>query len=128
MCPGVRKSILIVDDEKDILDSLSGFLKRSGYGVAVADSGTEGLKLAKKDMPSLIILDLMLPDIDGSDVAAELLQNSLTREIPVIFLTSVVTKAEQEEAGEIIANRCIIAKPCRSEEILELVKSRIGFP
>jgi len=126
MCPGVRKSILIVDDEKDILDYLSGFLRRSGYGVVVADSGAEGLRIAKKDLPSLIILDLMLPDIDGSDIAAELLQNSSTREIPIIFLTSVVTKAEQEKAGEIIANRCIVAKPCRSEEILELVKNRIG--
>ena len=126
MCPGVRKTILIVDDEKDILDSLSGFLKRSGYGVFTAETGKEGLRLAKKEPPSLIILDLMLPDIDGSDIAAELLQNPTTREVPIIFLTSVVTKAEQEASGELIANRCIVAKPCRSEEILELIKNRIG--
>lgn len=126
MAPGVRKSVLIVDDERDILDSLSGFLRRNGYGVSIADTGREGLKLAKKELPSLIILDLMLPDIDGTDVAVELLQNPQTREIPIIFLTSVLTKPEQESAGEMVANRCIVAKPCRSEEILELIKNRIG--
>ncbi len=126
MCPGVPKSILIVDDEKDILDSLSGFLSRNGYGVTVADTGREGLRLAKKDLPRLIILDLMLPDIDGTDVAVELMQNPDTREIPIIFLTSIMTKTEQELSGEIIANRCIVAKPCKSEEILALVKNRIG--
>lgn len=126
MSPGVRKSVLIIDDEKDILESLSGFLRRNGYGVSVADTGAEGLKLAKKELPNLIILDLMLPDIDGTDVAVELLQNPQTREIPIIFLTSVLTKPEQEISGEMVANRCIVAKPCKSEEILELIKSRIG--
>ncbi len=50
MCPGVRKSILIVDDEKDILESLAGFLRRNGYGVFTADTGGEGLMLAKKEL------------------------------------------------------------------------------
>jgi len=121
-----KKTILLIDDERDILDSLSSFLSRSGYGVLVADNGKEGLRLAKNDLPDLMILDLMLPDIDGSDVAVELLQGPATREIPIIFLTSIVTKLEQEETGEIIANRCIVAKPCKPEEILSLVKSRIG--
>ena len=121
-----KKSILIVDDEKDILDSLSVFLKRNGYGVLLAETGEEALRLAKRELPNLIILDLILPDIDGSDVAADLLRLPSTRDIPVIFLTSIMTKPEQEEAGEIIANRCIVAKPCKPEEILSLVKSRIG--
>jgi DNA-binding response OmpR family regulator len=126
MATGLRKSILIVDDEKDVLDSLSVFLRRNGYGVLVADNGKEGLRLAKKEIPSLLILDLMLPDIDGSDVAAALLSHPSTREIPIIFLTSIMTKPEQEESGELIANRTIVAKPCKTDEILSLVKDRIG--
>ncbi len=121
-----RKKILVVDDEKDILESFSAFLRRSGYSVLVADNGKEGLSLAKKEIPNIIILDLMLPDIDGSDVAVELLHDSMTREIPIIFLTSILTKAEQQEAGEFVANRCIVAKPCKPEEILALIKNRIG--
>ncbi len=126
MAPGVRKSILVIDDEKDVLNSLAGLLRRTGYGVTIADTGQEGLRLAKKELPSLIILDLMLPDIDGTDVAVELMQDAKTSSIPIIFLTSVLTKPEQKASGEIIANRCIIAKPCKSEEILQLIKDRIG--
>lgn len=128
MAMEIKKNILIVDDEQDILDSLSVFLRRNGYGVFLASTGKEGLRLARKETPNLIILDLMLPDIDGSDVAVELLKTPDTRDIPIIFLTSIVTKSEQEEAGELIANRCIVAKPCSSEEILNLVKNYIGSP
>lgn len=124
----LRKIILIVDDERDILNALSLFLRRNGYGVSVADTGQEGLKIAKAERPHLIILDLILPDIDGTDVAARLLENPLTRNIPIIFLTSVLTKPEEQEANRMIANRRIVAKPCRNEEILELVRDTIGPP
>lgn len=121
-----RKRILLIDDEKDILDSMAVFLRRHGYGVSVADTGKEGLEMAFKEAPHLIILDLMLPDIDGSDVAAELLKQPMTSQTPIIFLTSIMTKEDQSEAGEFIANRCIIAKPCQTDDILRLVKNRIG--
>ncbi len=120
------KSILLVDDEQDVLDSLSFFLTRNGYSVSVANTGTDGLRLAKENLPHLIILDLMLPDLDGSDVAVELLQNPATKNIPIVFLTSVFTKSEQMAIGGLIANRCIVAKPCKPEEILSLVKQHIG--
>jgi DNA-binding response OmpR family regulator len=122
-----KKTILLVDDERDILNSLSSFLKRNGYGILTADNGQEGLRLAKDGKPDLIILDLVLPDIDGSDVAVGLLADPATRKTPLIFLTGVLTQAEQEKYGRIIANRCIIAKPFRPEEILALVKERIGL-
>lgn len=121
-----KKTLLLVDDEKDILDSLSSFLKRNSYNVLTADNGQDGLRLAKTEKPDLIILDLVLPDIDGSDVAVELLKHPITSQIPIIFLTGVMTKSEQERYGQIIGNRCIIAKPCRPEEILALVKERIS--
>ncbi len=120
------KRILVVDDEQDILDALATLLRRSGYGVWTASTGEEGLQIAKKEKPDLVILDLILPDKDGSDVAAELLDFPLTRDIPVIFLTCMIRKEEQVSDGTMIANRCIVAKPCRSDEILGLIKDRIG--
>lgn len=121
------KSILLVDDETDILNSFSGFLRRRNFEVFTAETGKEGLRLAKEKKPDLIVLDLILPDIDGSDVASELLQDPKTREIPIIFLTCMVTKPEQDETGVYIANRCIVAKPCKPEEILVLIKERLGI-
>ncbi len=120
------KSILLVDDEKDILDSLGTSLRRSGYRVFTAPTGEGGLNLAKKEHPQIIILDLILPDVDGSEVAARLLLDPETRDIPVIFLTSIMRKEEQETEGTQIGSRCVIAKPCRPEEILALVKDHIG--
>ena len=121
-----KKNILIIDDETEALESLSSLFRRHGYGVLTADNGKDGLAFVKEHAPDLIILDLMLPDIDGSDIAAALLQFPATRDIPIIFLTAIVTKLEQEKAGEMIANRCIVAKPCKPEEILALVRDRIG--
>jgi len=120
------KSILLVDDERDILDSLGASLRRSGYKVFLAPTGQEALTLAKKEHPHLIILDLILPDVDGSDVAARLLGDAETRQIPIIFLTSIMTKQEQEKEGTQIGANCVVAKPCRPEEILALVRDRIG--
>jgi DNA-binding response OmpR family regulator len=120
------KNILIVDDEQDVLSSLGAVLRRNGYHVWVADTGVEALNVAKREKPDLIILDLMLPDKDGADVAAELLLQEDTRVIPVIFLTSMRCKDEQAAGGPMVGQRCIIAKPCRSDEILALVKERIG--
>lgn len=123
-----KKTILLVDDEHDILDPLAAFLRRQGYNVFAVDKGTEGLKLAKKELPHLIVLDLMLPDMDGSDVAAELLNNPSTSNIPIIFLTGILTKSDQAKVGDVVAGRHIIAKPCKSEEILALIKAKIGSP
>jgi two-component system alkaline phosphatase synthesis response regulator PhoP len=122
------KNVLVVDDEQDILDSLSHILKRAGYGVWTAPTGQEALSIAKKELPHLIILDLILPDMDGSDVAVELLRNLETRSLPIIFLTSMMRKDEQYAQGTLIANRRIIAKPCKADEILALVKEHIGPP
>ena len=121
------KHILIVDDEQDVLNSLGSLLRRSGYHVWAVDTGTEGLNVAKRERPDLIILDLILPDIDGSDVASELLNHKDTHDIPIIFLTSMMRKDEQLSGGSLVAKRCILAKPCHSEEIINLVKSRIGL-
>ncbi|QAT17617.1 hypothetical protein BU251_07745 [Candidatus Velamenicoccus archaeovorus] len=121
------KSILIIDDEKDILDSLSGYLERNGYDVEAADNGAEGLRLVRDRRPDLVILDLMLPDIDGSDIAARLLEDPLTSRIPIIFLTSIVRKSEQLKPRR-VTKRCVVAKPCSPAEILGRVRSIIGPP
>jgi DNA-binding response OmpR family regulator len=120
------KRILIIDDEEDILTSLGATLRRSGYRVWGVATGEDGLKVARQECPDLIILDLILPDKDGSDVAADLLDRPSTRSIPIIFLTSMMRKDEQLAGGSLVAKRCIVAKPCRSEEILTLIKDRIG--
>src|SRR4030066_1176392 len=77
--------ILIVDDEKGILSALSGVLEDEGYTIATAESGSEALKKIEKDTPSVVLLDIWLPDIDGLDVLTEIRKTH--KDMPVIVMS-----------------------------------------
>jgi len=83
-----KDKILIVDDEEDILELLSVNLKRDGYEVLRAVNGEDAVSLASAEKPDLVILDLMLPSVDGLTVCRMLKGSTLTRHIPVIMLTA----------------------------------------
>ncbi len=105
------KKILIVDDEKDALFILERELAARGYSVIVADNGNDALNLAKSEHPDLIILDIWMPGMDGPEVAAKLMEDPKTKDIPVIFLTCLFQKREGEEQGRVVAGKVLIAKP-----------------
>ena len=85
--PG-KERILVVDDEEDILELVRFNLAREGYHVLCALSGEEALEKARKEQPDLLVLDLMLPGMDGLEVARALKQDAGTKEIPIIMLTA----------------------------------------
>src|SRR3982750_2718452 len=85
---GGRKRILVVDDEKDLVDLITYNLQRNGYDFLAATSGTEALEIAQREQPDLIILDLMLPGIDGTEVARRLKADARTAGIPIVMLTA----------------------------------------
>lgn len=88
-----KENILIVDDEEDVLELLRFNLEKNGYKIDTAVSGEEALAKSRAKLPDLIILDLMLPGIDGLEVCKKLKSDSKTQNIPVIMLT-----AKSEEA------------------------------
>jgi two-component system phosphate regulon response regulator PhoB len=92
-----QTSVLIIDDEPDILKLLKLRFEKQGYQVLTAKTGQEGLKAAFAKLPSLIILDLMLPDMDGLDVCKKLKEQEKTGHIPVMMLT-----AKTENSDEVI--------------------------
>ncbi len=83
-----KERILVVDDEEDILSLVEYNLVKSGYDVACVETGEDALKTAKSMSPDLIVLDLMLPGIDGLEVCRLLKQNSATEQIPIIILSA----------------------------------------
>ena len=89
-----KKEILVVDDEEDILELVTFNLTREGYVVWCASSGEEALESIKKQIPHLIILDLMLPGIDGLEVARRLKKNQSMENIPIIMLTAKGEEAD----------------------------------
>ena len=89
-------TILIVDDEEDILEFLSYSLKKEGYNIITASNGNDGLNLANKHMPDLIILDVMMPGKDGITVCKEIRENNELDKCLITFLT-----ARSEEYSEL---------------------------
>lgn len=92
-----KKTVLVVDDERDLVDLMTFNLQRNGYGVISAGSGLEALDLARREKPDLILLDLMLPGIDGNEVARRLKADAATNAIPIIMLT-----AKSEETDVVV--------------------------
>ncbi len=117
-----KNKILIVDDEKDTLLMLEKRLIAEGYFVLSADNGKDAITIAKSKRPDLIILDVLMPGMDGSEVAERLKDDSRTRNIPVIFLTALLTRKEEYEKNHIVADNITFAKPFDPEELLDEIK------
>jgi len=125
MADGSPKKILVVEDEQETLVHLSNILKRSSYEVISTTKGSEAVGLAKHYQPDLIILDIVIPDMSGSEVAATLLEDPTTASIPIIYLTGILTK-EEELSIKKTGRHYIMAKPTTGKEILEKVKQILG--
>lgn len=106
----IKKKILIVDDDPNIIRSLSFVLEKENYIVIAAIDGKEALKKAKEELPHLIILDIMLPELNGFEVYKRLKANIQTREIRTIVLTA---KGEEKDKrlGEELGVDVYITKP-----------------
>jgi two-component system phosphate regulon response regulator PhoB len=89
-----KEKILVVDDEEDILELVRYNLTRDGYNVICASTGEDGLNAAKSKLPDLVILDLMLPGMDGLDVARGLKNDKNTKDIPIVMLSAKGEEAD----------------------------------
>jgi two-component system phosphate regulon response regulator PhoB len=104
----VKEKILVVDDEEDILELVRYNLVKEGYRVDCARSGEEALRIAREGKPGLILLDLMLPGLDGLDVCRNLKSNPTTCHIPIIMLTARGEEADVVSGLELGADDYII--------------------
>jgi diguanylate cyclase (GGDEF)-like protein len=111
-----KVTILAVDDEEDVLDLLDRGLSREGYSVLRASGGEQALEIIKKDRPDIIVLDIMMPGMDGREVKSRLNEDSATAAIPVIFLTGMST-LEEKAKGFNLGIDDYITKPCNMIEL-----------
>jgi two-component system, cell cycle response regulator len=111
-----KANVLIVDDEPDILESLAKILIRDGYSVRMARDGQEALICASEFMPDLILLDIMMPQMDGKDVKMALDKDPKTAEIPVIFL-SAKGRPEDKVEGLKLQPEDYVTKPFEVSEL-----------
>jgi two-component system alkaline phosphatase synthesis response regulator PhoP len=118
----VKEKILIVEDEKDIIKMLEYNLKKEGFKVIDARDGEDALDLAVREYPDLILLDLMLPGIDGLDVCKTLKKESKTSSIPIIMLTAKSQESDKVVGLELGADD-YITKPFSPRELIARIKA-----
>jgi two-component system OmpR family response regulator len=113
--------ILVVDDEPEITEIVDAFLTTAGYEVAVENTANGGIQRAKTFRPHLILLDIMMPGMDGYAVCNQLKQDMKTADIPVVFLTG---KDAREDQGRSFKAGCdlFVKKPFSCERLLDIVR------
>lgn len=117
-----KESILVVDDEEDILDLVEYNLAKDGYRITCAASGEAGLKAARSQLPDLIVLDLMLPGLDGLEICKRLRADSKTQHVPIIMLTAKGEEADIVTGLELGADD-YITKPFSPRVLAARVKT-----
>jgi len=124
----VKKTILIIDDEEDFCFFIKLNLEQTGkFDVLTATSGAEGIQMTIKYQPDLILLDIIMPNMPGTQVAEELLNNKATKDIPIIFVTAIVTRGELGPRDDKIGGRYFIFKPVKLDELVSEIGIRLNL-
>ncbi len=120
-----KSRILLVDDEPDIIETISFMLQSRDYLVSIASGGQEGIDKAKTEHPDLLLLDIMMPDVNGYDVCMKLKSDEDTKDIPIIMLTA---KGESEAVlkSHSIGADDYVVKPFSLPTLLSKLKKFLG--
>ena len=114
--------ILVVDDEPDVLELVVFHLEKEAYRVDVADTGDKALKMARENLPSLLVLDLMLPGINGLEICRLLKRDPKTRDIPILMLTARASEEDRVKGLELGAHD-YVTKPFSPRELVLRIKN-----
>lgn len=117
-----KQTILVVDDETDLLDLIEYNLKKEGFAVLKAENGQEGIAVAKEHHPDLILLDIMMPKMDGMETVEEIRKDEQLRKIPVIFLTARSDEKTEVE-GLNKGGDDFITKPISTTKLISRIKA-----
>ncbi|RLB70304.1 MAG: two-component system response regulator [Deltaproteobacteria bacterium] len=117
----MQKKILIVEDEESLLKLESILLTTKGYLVQGATTGLAALEAIASETPDLILLDIMLPELDGFEVCKQIKKNPQTRHIPIIFLSAKKTPEDLARSKEVGGDQ-YITKPFKSARVMEAIE------
>ncbi|MFH1414073.1 MAG: response regulator [Candidatus Omnitrophota bacterium] len=122
-----KKKILVIDDDQAVAELVKLSLEATEkYDVTIETKGSQGFATTKTFNPDLILLDIMFPDVQGSEIAVKLKEDPSTRDIPVVFLTGAVSREETSLRGGVIGGHAFIAKPVSINELIKSVEENIA--
>lgn len=126
--PSIPKTILIIDDEEPIRVALGSYIKSEGFNIIDADNGLVGLQIALKSHPDLILLDLMMPQMDGLTVLTKLQEDQgWGKFVPVIILTNLSDDEKIAQAVSLGARGYLVKKDWRADKVSSLIKQTLGI-
>jgi DNA-binding response OmpR family regulator len=120
----MAKKVLLIDDEEEMVEMVAVSLLKAGYEVLSAFTSSEGMAKAVSEKPDVILLDVMMPEIDGFEVCNKLKGKEETKNIPVIFFTAMGTPDLEEKCLQAGACSCVV-KPFDPEELIEKIKAAL---
>jgi len=123
--PEDKKTILIVEDDKFLRDLIAQKLTREGFNMIEATDGEEGVTKIKEEKPDLVLLDLILPGIDGFDVLAKIKEDPVLAEIPVIILSNLGQRDDIEKGLQLGAKDYLIKAHFTPGEVIEKIKATL---
>ncbi len=122
-----KRKILLIDDEESFGFMIKLNLEQTGmYDVRVETQGKHALKTVRQFMPDIIFLDLVMPDVDGTDVACQIKTDEKLKDIPLVFLTAAVTKEETTRHDGVIGGRPFLAKPVKVKDVIECIEKALS--
>ncbi len=121
-----NKKILVVDDEEITTDLAKTFLEKHGFTVVIAKDGDEALTIAYDEVPDLILLDVMLPTIDGFEVCRQLKGNDSFKKTPILMFTAKGLSSDMERGEEVGADEYIV-KPFSGKALVATIRKHLGI-
>lgn len=122
-----KKTILIIDDEEDFCLFVKLNLEQTGnFEVLTANSGAEGIKIANRYQPDLILLDIIMPNMTGTQVAETLRNNKATKDIPIIFVTAIVKRGEVGARDYQFGGNYFVFKPVKLDELINEIGAKLN--
>ncbi|MBN2120167.1 MAG: response regulator [Candidatus Omnitrophica bacterium] len=121
-----KKKILIIEDNEDLVIFLKKILESEGYTVFSVTRGEGAIDLAIANKPDVILLDILLPDIPGAEVERLLKEAPPTRNIPIVYMTALVSREDEENSKRPESTRLLLAKPVTKDRLLQAIRSAVA--
>jgi len=118
-----NKKVLLVDDDPSFTQLYAAVFKSVGFNYSIAQTGLEALEKAKKEKPAIILLDIMMPDLDGFEILKNLKQDQVTAAIPVWMITNLAEQLNQETAASLGANGYIVKAAFTPNQVCDKIKA-----